>query len=91
MRAWRASVSDTRSMYSTWKIAFDSACAGPSWISWASRRRSASCASMMRIWTSAASGAVLGSATSEPSPRLRNSHVRSRLSWARPIRASSAW
>ena len=32
----------TRSMYSTWKIALLSAWAGPSWISWASRERSAS-------------------------------------------------
>ena len=36
-------------MYSTWKIAFVSAWAGPSWISWASRARSASWASTMRI------------------------------------------
>ena len=45
-------------MYSTWKIAFDRAWAGPSWISWASRDRSASWASTMRIRMSEASGAV---------------------------------
>ena len=39
-------------MYSTWKIAFDSAWAGPSWISWARRERSASWASTIRIWMS---------------------------------------
>ena len=52
VRAMRGSRSRTRSMYSTWKIAFDSAWAGPSWISWASRDRSASCASTIRISTS---------------------------------------
>ena len=36
-------------MYSTWKIALLSAWAGPSWISWPSRDRSASWASMIRI------------------------------------------
>ena len=44
-----------RSMNSTWKIAFESACAGPSWISWASRTRSPSCASTIRIWSSVGS------------------------------------
>ena len=48
----RGSDSKTRSMNSTWKIALDSACAGPSWTSWASRARSASCASTIRIWSS---------------------------------------
>ena len=49
--------SRSRSMYSTWKIAFERAWAGPSWTSWASRARSASWASTMRIWTPAEPGA----------------------------------
>ena len=51
VRASSGSDSMTRSMYSTWKIALVRAWAGPSWISWASRERSASWASTMRIWS----------------------------------------
>ena len=46
----------TRSMYSTWKIVLVNAWAGPSWISCASRDRSASCASTMRICEVAGGG-----------------------------------
>jgi hypothetical protein len=63
----------TRSMYSTWKIAFDRTWAGPSWTSWASRDRSDSWASTIRIWTSVAQAAV--SATRLESPRSRKTHV----------------
>ena len=80
-------------MYSTWKIAFDRAWAGPSWTSWASRERSASWASTIRIWTSVGG---LASASDRSvmrlaSPRSRNSHVLSRLRWARSSFESSAW
>ena len=67
----------TRSMYSTWKIALLSAWAGPSWISWASRARSASCASTIRIWMSPEVVGPPASVTSVTSPRSRKSHVRS--------------
>ena len=53
----------TRSMYSTWKIAFDRTWAGPSWTSWASRERSDSWASTIRIWTSV--GEALGGVADE--------------------------
>ena len=70
-------------MYSTWKIALDSAWAGPSWTSCASRARSASWASTIRIWNCVGSGPlpslVPSSVTSDRSPRSRNSHVLSRL------------
>ena len=64
----------TRSMYSTWKIAFDRTWAGPSWISWARRDRSDSWASTIRIWTSAAA-CPRRRATRLASPRSRKSHV----------------
>ena len=51
--ASRGSVAITRSMNSTWKIAFERLWAGPSWISWASRDRSASSDSTIRIAMSA--------------------------------------
>ena len=79
MWAIGGSVSKTRSMNSTWKIALDSAWAGPSWTSWARRDRSASCASTIRIWSSVGIAGSWASVTSELSPRSRNSHVLSRL------------
>ena len=78
-------------MYSTPKIALESACAGPSWISWARRVRSASRASTIRIWRSSASSGAAGSARSDASPRSRKSQVRSRPRTASSRRASSAW
>ena len=89
-RASRASESKTRSMNSTWKIALERACAGPSWTSCASRARSASCASTIRIWSSVATDGSDGSITSEASPRSRNSHVLSRFLIASSRRDSSA-
>ena len=71
------SVSTTRSMYSTWKIALDSAWAGPSWISWARRDRSASWASTMRIARSPSASRPLavgderGVAALQEQPRAR--------------------
>ena len=82
--------SKTRSMNSTWKIAFESACAGPSWTSWARRARSASWASTIRIWSSVETTGSAGSVTSVVSPRSRNSHVVSRLRIASSRRESSA-
>ena len=78
-------------MNSTWKIALERAWAGPSWTSWASRARSASWASTIRICELAwhADGGD-GSVTSEASPRSRNSHVLSRLRIASSRRESSA-
>ena len=68
----------TRSMYSTWKIAFDSTWAGPSWISWARRERSDSWASTIRIWSSVGRPSATAMSRLE-SPRSRKSHVLSRL------------
>ena len=90
VRAMSRSESKTRSMNSTWKIAFESACAGPSWISWASRTRSPSWASTIRIWSSVGSLGRPTSVTSDASPRSRNSQVVSRLRMASSSRESSA-
>ena len=42
---WSGCISRARPMMSTWKMALARAWAGPSWISWARRARSASCSS----------------------------------------------
>ena len=68
----------------------DSACAGPSWTSRASRLRSCSWASTMRIWASAADGGPLGSVTREVSSRARKSHAFSRLFAARSMRSRAS-
>ena len=78
VRAISGSESKTRSISSTWKIALESDCAGPSWTSCASRVRSPSWASTIRIWISVGIAFVL-SETSDASPRSRNSHVLSRF------------
>ena len=53
---------------STWKMALDSACAGPSWTSCASRARSASWASTIRIWSSVGPDGSEGSVTASSRP-----------------------
>ena len=78
----------TRSMYSTWKIAFDKTWAGPSWTSWASRDRSDSWASTIRICSSFGNPS-LASLTRLESPRSRKSQVVSRLRSAISSLASS--
>ena len=65
--------------------------AGPSWTSWASRERSASWASTIRIWTSVGRVAPAGSAMRLMSPRSRKSQVLSRLRWASSSLDSSRW
>ena len=58
-------------MYSTWKTAFERAWAGPSWISWASRERSASWASTIRI-----SRSIGGRPSGSPAMRLTSPRSR---------------
>ena len=62
IRAPARSLSRIFSTYSTPKIAFESAWAGPSWTSCARRVRSASRASTIRIWKSSARSGAAGSA-----------------------------
>ena len=76
-------------MYSTWKIALDSAWAGPSWISWARRDRSASCASTIRISTSYGPLETRVLAHEARVAALEEQPVLSRLRWASSNRASS--
>ena len=87
--AIRGSDSKIRSMKSTWKIALDSACAGPSWTSCASRGS----LGLLRLEdphleVRGATGSD-GSLTSVASSRSRNSQVCSRLRIASSRRDSS--